>query len=61
MTYIYYCPICNKKKEIEHSMNDKIEIECFECKELLIKKITAPSVIFKGDNWADKQRKVKND
>lgn len=61
MLYVYACPVCGKQFDIEHGMNEKVEIECFECKKLLIKKITVPHVIFKGNKWADKERKVKND
>ena len=55
MKYQYKCFNCGHQFEIKQSIKDDKLKECPECKqEKLERIISAPSVIYKGNNWTSK-------
>lgn len=56
MLYDYFCPSCNKEKEVEHPMSQSPQIIC-ECGKVMKVKISTISGIhFKGDGFTKTSR-----
>lgn len=51
MTYIYKCIKCETEREVSHSVDEIPEIICEHCEIKMRKKITAPSIKFKGSGF----------
>lgn len=60
MFYDYQCTKCASVQEVSHGMNDSPEVKCEDCGSKAEKVFSfSGNIIFKGDGWGDKERKMK--
>jgi len=53
--YDYFCPECQKEKEVSHGMFEEVEVLCEECQCKMKKMVSGGSgTIFKGSGWFSK-------
>ncbi len=50
--YDFYCKVCDESEERLFGFNDKHEVTCDVCANLMEKIITPVGVIFRGTGWA---------
>ena len=53
--YDYRCASCGRTREMSQSITDDRLIKC-ECGYWMEREIPRPSVVFKGEGWAKKDR-----
>ncbi len=61
-TYVYKCPQCELEFEVTKKMSESSTPEgCLDCgSDVICNKIPAmPQVMFKGDDWGDKNNRIK--
>ena len=60
-TYVYKCPSCELEFDVTKKMSESSTPEnCLDCKDVVCDKIPAmPQVLFKGDEWGDKNSRIK--
>ena len=52
MLYSYYCKVCEKPHEVQKPIKDMYNEErCPDCKEIMERQISKPSIQFKGSGF----------
>lgn len=61
--YQFQCPACNATEErlqsINHPMSQPQTPRCDKCGCWMLRVISAPAVVYKGNGWAKKDRGAK--
>ena len=54
-SYVYQCPECQESVTVMKSIHSNEEEKCKACDVVMVKKMFAPPVNFKGGGWAHKE------
>jgi putative FmdB family regulatory protein len=56
--YEYACRSCGRRVEVIHGINDPGPAACDACGGQMAKRVSAPTILFKGSGWAKKDARA---